>query len=94
MTTKPTTQKGSNVLFTHQEKTNANDPEMINPKGTRIRVPEARVRELISKGYILIDTNWKPTPVKETVIERKEPLPMNELQKEVLALQTLATVEI
>lgn len=83
----------SAMLFTNTRTTNANDPEMINPRGVRIRVPEARAFELVAKGYILINPNWKPTPKEET-LERKEPLPIQELRKQIQSSESLDVTEI
>ncbi len=81
------------MLFTNTKTTNANDPEMINPKGVRIRVPEARAFELVAKKYILVDPNWKPT-LKEEPILRTEPLPISQLKRQAYESETLAVTEI
>lgn len=83
----------SAMLFTNVKTTDANDPEMINPRGVRIRVPEARAFELVAKGYILIDPNWKPTP-KEEPLDRKEPLPIQELRRQIQSSESLDVTEI
>lgn len=80
-------------MFTNTKTTNANDPEMINPKGLRIRVPEARAYELVAKGYILVDPNWKPTPKIEP-ISRLEPLPISQLKQQAYESETLVVTEI
>lgn len=82
------------AMFTNTKTTNANDPEMINPKGLRIRVPEARVYELVAKGYILIDPNWKPTSKEEPTVSRTEPLPISQLKKQAYESEILAVTEI
>lgn len=81
-------------MFNYTQPASPNDPEMINPKGVRIRVPESRVKELLSKGFILIDPNWKQTPQAPEVIKRDEPLPISQLREQLIDADTLNVIEI
>lgn len=63
---------------------NPNDPYMINPKGFKVQVPEARVRDLLGQGFVLVDRKWQPTrkvQEPEDDLFREEPLPIQELHK-------------
>lgn len=73
-----------------------NDPYMISPKGVKMQVPEERVLELLRKGFILLDKNWRPTEKEKPFDpERDFPLPMQELKKEVAQqADTLGVIEI
>lgn len=53
------------------ERGTINDPYMINPKGARIMVPAKMVPELLSKGFILEDRDWKQVFVEE---KKEDPL--------------------
>ena len=82
------------MLFEYVKKENPNDPFMLNPKGITVRVPESRVQELLSKGFTIVDGDWKPSARTE-VITRDFPLSLKELQEEVSEeLDILETTEI
>lgn len=72
-----------------KEDLNSNDPVMINPRGMSIKVPEERVIELLKKGFILEDRNWRPTPKEDERFKRRdpEPLPIKELENNLNRLQ-------
>lgn len=75
-----------NTLYQPKDtKGNANDPFMINPKGFKVQVPETSVRDLLSKGFVLVDKTWKPSNIEapKPNIERDYPQPLNDLKKEV-----------
>lgn len=38
---------------------NINDPYVINPRGTKVKVPLGMVNELLKKGYVLADEQWR-----------------------------------
>lgn len=46
------------MLFEPIRNENPNDPWMLSPKGVRVHVLEARVKELLAKGFTLVDPSW------------------------------------
>jgi len=82
------------MLFEYIKKENPNDPFMKNPKGVLVRVPEDRVYELLSKGFVIVDEGWKPSENPE-VVERDFPLSLKKLQEDMRdKLDILETTEI
>lgn len=82
------------MLFESASKPSSNDPILINPRGIPVRVPESRVKELLSKGFSLEDKSWRPTK-EEGTITRDFPLPIEAIQEEVAEeLDLLETTEI
>lgn len=81
-------------LFEPDKRDQSNDPYMINPKGTRVSVPESMVTELKMRGFVLEDKDWKPTPKKnpfEDTVLREVPVPrkvlLEEAQKQLDSLE-------
>ena len=83
-------------MFEIKNKPDANDPYMINPKGLKVQVPQAKVPQLLKMGFILFDPNWVPKVTEsEDVISRTSPLPLEELKGKLLQqADTLEVTEI
>ena len=70
-------------LFTSSNTASSNDPWVVNPKGVKVQVPESSVKELLRKGFVLVDKGWAPsTPPQEELIERDYPLSKKELEEQ------------
>lgn len=83
-------------LFTSgPQLSSANDPWMVSPKGIKVQVLESRVPELLAKGFILIDKDWKPALTKtvQELVERTVPLTRQELNERVSSVEDLLDCE-
>lgn len=78
------------MMFVPEKRDGKNDPFVINPKGMRVQIREDRLAEYLAKGFVLENSEWRPTPTslpEEEDFTRDYPLPLQAIKKEIEAME-------